>query len=108
MENVSVEELVRATVKEVINELGVDFTKVHFLLDVLEGSISLVKHHEDIMSGKITPAKKNVEDEVIVSDYKNGMSCKLIGIKYGMTVDGVRKRLRKLKEFVPNKTKETT
>lgn len=103
MENVNVEELVKATVKEVISEMGIDFTKVHFLLDVLEGNITLVKHHEDVVSGKITPAKKKVDDDDIIQDYISGMSCKEIGAKYSMTEDGIRKRLRSLKVFQANK-----
>jgi hypothetical protein len=108
MENINLEEIIRSTVKEVVKEIGLEPTEIRFLYDVLKGNIALVKHHEDVVSGKIAPARKNVNDDDIAIDYMRGMSCKKIGAKWGMTEDGIRKKLIKMELFTPNRARENT
>jgi len=91
-----IKEVVQMTVEEVIKQIPIDFEKVDYLVGVLNGSISLVKHHDDIVTGKKTLYRKKVEDAVIKEDYEKGLSCKAMALKYGMTTDGIYKRLKVL------------
>ncbi|WP_313130968.1 hypothetical protein [Anaerocolumna sp.] len=88
------QDIIRETVEEVISQI--DVNKINYLVDVLEGNIRIVKHHEEIKKGKTAPAKKRVPDIELEMDYMDGKSCRQLAIKYGFTEDGIRKRLKKI------------
>lgn len=102
-----VKKIGKEIIAEAMKEMKLEINKINYLVSVLENNIGLVKQNEDVRSGKIKPAKKNVSDIEIEMDYADGMSCLQIARKHGFSEDGIRKRLQRLGVYKSKGRKDT-
>lgn len=103
-----VKKIGKEIIVEAMSQMQVEVDKINYLVDVLGNNIGLVKQNENVRSGKVKPAKKNVADIDIEMDYMDGMNCRQIAEGYGcISEDGVRKRLQRLGVYKSKGNKDT-
>lgn len=90
------------------NNQQVIINEVHRVLALVEDNVKVISTAEKMKKkGKIHKSEANpnfknyAPSDYMVELYRAGMSCKEIGLRYGMTENGVRERLKKLKVYKP-------
>ncbi len=97
-----IKDVVRLTVKEVITQPNIDSENVDYLVGMMNEIIKTAKGHEDGENKKIV-LEKVVKNAMIKVDYENGLTYKAIADKYGMTLDGVYKKVKAMGIYQPRR-----
>ncbi len=88
-----IKEVVRLTMKEVLTQTSVDLENLNCFISTMNELFSTVKRNETNEKKKMV-LEKSVRDAMIKRDYEKGLSYRTISDRYGMTLDGVYKKVK--------------
>lgn len=97
-----IKDVVRLTVKEVITQPNIDSENVDYLLGMMNEIIKTTKGNEGSENKRIV-LEKVVKNAMFKVDYDSGMKYKELSDKYGMTLDGVYKKVKAMGIYKPRR-----